>query len=503
MLHEYRCILPKDLQDKLLFRRQFILSSQEFEPFEQWNHIELDHGFFLSAHPDLALTVVKNNKFKLILLGFILDPFSPEMSNRDILDDLVSRIDGWDGLISNKEKYSGRWVMIYQDDTRINLLHDPCGQRQVYYHLRGEGIICGSDTAIINYFFHLQPDPSPELKKFITSDSFRLNENKWIGDGTVYLYTKHLMPNYYLNLLERKTTRYWPTVPLKPIGLYEGVKAGSDILVGTLQAASKRQKLAVAVTAGWDSRILLAASKSIRKEITYYVSVNGADYENDPDFYVPYNLFRKLGLPFNIQECNEVFPDELEKIYLKNIKAARLHLKKSKFIYKHLLESQNKTIINGNACEIFRIIPYLRPIRYRKHTAVHLAKEFLASPDLPYVEYHLDSWLQNMSLLCTKNHLDLYGMINWEQRIGNWGALYPAEQDIAVDQLSPFNNRLLIRLMMSVDLKYRIFPNYLLFKNMIKSLWPELLSEPINPKTFRGSLRLWGRHLLVKHFYGY
>jgi hypothetical protein len=434
-----------------------------------------------------------------VVLGFILDPFRPEMSNQDVLNDLSNHAECFEGLITSTEKYGGRWVIIYMDESRINILHDPCGQRQVYYHVKDGGIICASDTSIINHFFHLQPDHSRELKQFLASASYRQNENKWIGDGTIYLQTKHLMPNHYLNLLKRKTIRYWPINPLGELGLHEGVVAGNKILEGTLKAAGKRKKLAMAVTAGMDSRLLLAASKAIRNEITYYVSVQGTDYEDTPDFYVPNNLFKRLKLPFYTQQCNDPFPEGIENIFRENISTARVHLNKSKFIYKYLLEFQDKMIINGNACEIFRIIPYLRPLRYRRPTAIHLAREFLDSHDIPYVEHQIDSWLKEIRAPCIQNHLDIYGMINWEQRLGNWGALYPAEQDIAVDQLSPFNNRLLIRLMMSVNLKYRIFPKYILFMKMIKASWPEILCEPINPKSLKAFIRVWGRHLLIKH----
>lgn len=488
---------------RLIFRRQFILSSQKFDCFDDWHYLEIKHGFNLSVHPDLELSEVRNHKARLIAIGFLLDPFSPQMNNLDILNDLITHIRDFEDLIARVEKYSGRWVIIYQDDANLNIFHDPCGQRQVYYHFKDDQATAASSTSIIHHFFHLESDQSNELKEFIASHEFQQNENKWIGDGTAYLQTKHLMPNYYLDLMKRRVIRYWPAGPLGRTELKAGVIAGAEILEGTIIAASKRKKLALAVTAGMDSRMLLAASRAIKDDVTYYVSMHGTDFTKTPDFYVPDNLFKKLDIPFYIQECNNSFSKDIKAIYTKNIKKARTDLIKSRFIYQHLLESQDKMIVNGNAGEIFRISPYLRPLPYRKATASNFAKEFLESPDLPYVAHQMRLWLKEVRTLCKEYHLDLYGMCEWEQVMGNWGALYPSEQDIAVDQLSPFNNRLLIRLMMSVDVKYRVFPKYILFKKMIEMLWPETLSEPINPKSIKGVIRIWGRHLLIKYTNGY
>lgn len=491
-----------NMYSKLLYRRQFILSTENIQCFEGWKQIRLNRGINLSVHPDLGLTEARHGKIRLILLGYILDPFSPDMSDQEILNELAI-INDFDGLIKKSEKYSGRWILIYEDSHSIKMFHDPCGQRQVYYYFKDQNIACASTTSIINHFFSLEPDCTRELAQFMQSGEFLNKENDWIGDGTIFLHVKHLMTNFYLDLLNRKIVRYWPVEPLGSLGLNEGVLLGSQIIKGTIMAANKRQKLALAVTAGMDTRILLAASRDIKENILYYIGVYGTSKRFENDLNVPTQLFRRLGVPFYAQRLSRPMPDDFKQMYMKNVIMARPDLPKSTFMYQQLIDFEDKLVVNGNACEIAREMPFHRPYPFKKLSACNLANGYLGYPKSAYAIGHLDKWLKEIRPYCEANNVNIHDMLYWEQKMGNWGALYPAEQDIAVEQLTPFNNRLFLSLMLSVDVKYRIFPGYTLFREMIRSLWPELLSEPINPRSLKSSLFVWGRHLMVKHINGY
>jgi hypothetical protein len=77
--------------------------------------------------------------------------------------------------------------------------------------------------------------------------------------------------------------------------------------------------------------------------------------------------------------------------------------------------------------------------------------------------------------------LNIFDMLYLEQRLGNWGALYPAEQDIAIEELSPYNCRLLIETLLSSPRELRAAPDYPLFSKLMHKMWPEVMSLPINP----------------------
>jgi hypothetical protein len=116
------------------------------------------------------------------------------------------------------------------------------------------------------------------------------------------------------------------------------------------------------------------------------------------------------------------------------------------------------------------------------------------------VESQLDKWINENSELFKESKLNIYDMFYWEQRMGNWGAQFPAELDISIEQFSPFNNRLLITTMLSVDEKFRVFPKYTLYYQIIRKLWEETLQQPIGVESFKNKIKHHIKHIVI-HFF--
>jgi len=376
------------------------------------------------------------------------------------------------------------------------MFHDPCGQRQVYYHNNNKDTtLCGSDPSIMNHFVELEKDTSFSISEFVKSATFEEKENAWIGSGTIFQGVEHLMPNHYLNLSDMKSVRFWPNKPIGHLDLEKGAELAAEMLKGSLLAISNRNKLTLAVTAGWDSRILLAASKEAKDNSIYFVSVTGLEGENFHDLVIPKRLFKKLGLPFYAQKCDVELDPEFKKNLENNVAMARINLNKAKFIYKYHLDFDGMISVNGNVSEIARTC--IRPLFPMKTTGENIAElGYFRYGGLSYVTTHLDKWIDDINELCKKNNLNIYDMLYWEQRMGNWGAQYPSEQDISIEQFSPFNNRLLLTTLLSVDEKYRKDPNYILHYKVIEKLWPETLLEPIGKTGFRRTVKLKIKHVI-------
>src|SRR5665647_2010752 len=121
------------MENKFLYRRQFILSSNSQFNFEGWNNIKLNNTTYLSAHPDLEVTQSSSDKIQLTLLGFVINPFEPIKSNQEILNDLVNNTKEFNDVLLKTDQLGGRWVIICNNNHSFKIFHDPCGQRQVYY----------------------------------------------------------------------------------------------------------------------------------------------------------------------------------------------------------------------------------------------------------------------------------------------------------------------------------------------------------------------------------
>jgi hypothetical protein len=485
------------MKEPLLFKRQFILSSWPEYNFDEWNNIQLGNSAYLSFHPELEFVHLEKGAMKLTLLGFWVDPFYPDKTNAKILLDVLENSHSFNDVVKNSYPLGGRWLLIYQGENSFKILTDPVAQRQLYYFKKKELFLCGSDPSLLNHFYKLEKDSSTDLVEFTTSKRFIEMEKVWIGDETIFKNVKHLMPNHYLDVLQWKAIRFFPSEPLGKTGLEEVVIKASDILKGLITGVANRQPLAIAVTAGWDSRVLLAASKDVQDRVHYFVSSAGNNYKKHPDVFIPSKLFKDLNMPFEVQVCNETPDEEFLKYFGTNISIARKGTAKVNYIFRYMTQFADRLNINGNISEIARVC--IRPLIPMKITGSEFTKlQHITYNGNKYVARQFDLWIEDAYRTCVENDYNLFDLLYWEQRLGNWCALYAAEQDIAIDQFSPFNNRLLLNLLLSVDEKYRLYPNFILYRKMIERLWPEVLSEPIGKKKLKKEMIWSGKYLLRK-----
>jgi hypothetical protein len=488
------------MDKNFLFRRQFILSSNPEHSFENWIKMNLDKDVYLSVHPDLEVVQSTNGEVQLTLLGFAVNPFEPNKNNQQILDDMLVKTVSFDEVIKNSELLGGRWIIIYKYKSSLLLFNDPCANRQVYYHKElGNDVLCGSDPAILNHFVKLEKDNSPEIVAVLNNPGFKLNEKAWVGSSTIFKGVKHLMPNHFLDVRAKFVTRFWPYKPIEKMDFHNVVDVCSDIMRGSLLAISKRGKLSLAVTAGWDSRVLLAASKDICNDVTYFVSVKGTENKNYHEVVVPQKIFKELDLPFYIQNCNQDIEPDFKKMMETNVVNSRTYLPKTKFIYKYFLDFEGMINVNGNVSEIARLC--IRPIIPTQMTGESLIKLSYYNYGGNYFASQFNIWIDEIKDYCQKYNLNIYDMLYWEQRMGNWGAIYPSELDIAIDQFSPFNNRLLLTTMLSIPEKYRKYPNYKLYYKVIEKLWPETLKQPVGVQPFKSHIKMVVKHLISDALY--
>jgi hypothetical protein len=253
------------------------------------------------------------------------------------------------------------------------------------------------------------------------------------------------------------------------------------------------------VTAGWDSRVLYAASKEVRDKTFYYIHQLGHLEADNRDIIIPQKLLQKAGLTFNVVMAREPMDPEFKKIFEQNVTHARPHLAKALGIYQNYKLFDGKLNITGNGGEIARSYYYyfLHHKTLDPKTLTRISKY----DDIPYVVKAFDKTLADTADAAKGSGISLFDLLYWEQRMGNWGAMYPAEQDIAIEEFSPFNNRRLLMTMLSVDRKYRMPPSYLLFRKITEVLWPEALEEPVNPEKLKARIREEVKKIYYRLFY--
>lgn len=463
--------------NKLLYRNQFILGSFFIKEFISWKKIEINNSVCLTVHPDLnAYQAVYENK-SITLLGFILDPDNPQATDSDIINVLIHELFSCDKFIEHTYKFGGRWILLVNDGKETRLFHDATGLRQVFYTDACfiKDLWCASQPGLIAEILNLQMDK--DAVDFIKSYELRDKEYWWPGESSLYKEVKHLLPNHYLNLETGVSYKYWPDRNLYELSLDDAVAKTSGILQGLMKSASNRFDLAVSITAGWDSRVVLAASKEISNKVPYETVRQISMPDNHSDIRIPSMLLSKLGLKHEIITSCNIMDEEFVKIFKKSVTLAHDTWAPD---VQAILEYYNysKVAVTGSVSEVARCF-YRLPKSNKQKVTPQILSSITMMGNNSFAIKFFEKWLSDTDNIYNYNILDLF---YWEQRIGNWAAMCQSEFSLAwQDIFTPFNCRNLLINMLSVDEKYRRPPKYILYEKLILKMWPEVLSVPINP----------------------
>ena len=468
--------------EKHLFRRQFILGPDFIEQFHYWKKLKIVDRLFATIHPDLNCVHRASATSSITLLGFILDPAQPEATDSDIVEGLFEKLvkgPTLSTLIESTYGFGGRWLLIVCHGNDRIVFNDACGYRTAYYtdFIRHNKFWCASQPGLFSLVMELDTDP--QALDFLSTENYSHFGNKeyfYPGDGTQYPKIKHLLPNHYLSINEKKTIRYWPQKRLAPVSLDDCVNFCTKMTQNLLYAANCRYDLALALTSGRDSRVLTAAAKNIIKDIFFFSKFFWDRDKNSPDIVIPKTLLKSLGIKHHTINCKNECKGSIKALYEKNVDNAHE-------VYQCMIQGmqnqipQNMVWVKGNAIPIAKRV-YHNKIKTRKINPENLAKA-IGTPSNAYAIKEIKKWMEGAKNIY---NIDLLDLFQWEIKEGNWQAYTQLEFDLAVGEIFvPYNCRTLLETMLALDYKFREPPTYEMHTALIKKMWPELLKQPINP----------------------
>ena len=480
--------VPK-IDDNLLFRRQYFIGPKFVDRFKSWNTIKVGKNIHVTAHPDLTVTTAKKGDTELALLGFMFDSQNYKATIDDILDDIAKDNNSFDDITKATYRYAGRWIILYTNNNEAKLLHDPGGLRQIFYCNYNSEIWCSAQPHILAELLGTKKRTDKDLLSFLESSAFELNERSMIGVVSVYDNIYHLLPNHDLNLVDGSSSRYWPIKKIKTLSIEKIVDKSSQILIQLVKAAYHHQKVAQILTAGWDTRVLLAASNSIKNKNDYFVHQLPAMDDTHEDIVIPKQIAFNNNLNFSVIDCSE-YNNEFDKINTKNVFIVQSDKKKLQY-FNYFTNFKDKMIISGN---VSPLIKELYP-KVEKVTAKNLAR-LLHFHNNKYAVNSIAKWLEQSIDYSQKYEISIEKLFYWEMRFGTWAPMFNSELDIAVEEFSPFNCRILLNIMLSAPSELRTKPNQILYTKIINKLWPEILEIPINPNTYNNQINKKKRIIL-------
>lgn len=461
-----------------MFRNQYLASNLDnknnFGNFKQIKIGELT--FYL--HNSLLYQFIKENDIEILVIGYIFNPLEYNKFDKNLISELAIKCKTKEEFFQEIQLLSGRFVIIYKNSFSFIVCGDAVHFRQIYYSFDNYITITSNVKMFLEYYdYNLKICSEKEL--FIRQKQFKEREHAWYGDGSLDDRVYKLLPNHYLDLNKKAAFRlpYYVNDDLRSESDY--ISFSADILRGTYNYLSKKFFLLQPLTSGLDSRILLAASKDHKKNIHYYL-FNKDSNPFKSDNIISKKLSKKLNFHFTIYD-REKLNDEFVDLFVNEHIKPRL-LSKTANIQHHFYNSTKKIntlSVSGVVGEVVRCFYGYTSNRNITPKLLYELSGYAGTSE--YVYNEISKWLDGVKTYANQNNLSILDLFYWEQRLGNWGALYPFEQDIAIEENSPFNNRALLMNLHRISYKKRRAPNYEFFQKLLSHLWGDVLSEPINP----------------------
>jgi hypothetical protein len=467
---------------------QFLLGPSHAEHLENWQRREiLGSALKLTLHPALNCIQISAGPRQLTLVGHMLDPRSPEATNEDILRALLAQFSDRERLIQATARLGGRWLVIAATETEQFLFHDALGLRQVFYTdpARVGALWAASQPGLVNDMVPLTPDPL--ALDYMDTHTFRYSwEYRWPGAASTFDALAHLLPNHWLDLGSGRAERYWPTSPLQAYSPEDAIDRLHRLLSGQIDALTRRFDLALSITAGFDSRVVLGAARQFVDRLCVMTLRQGRLPDGHSDITVPARLLERLGIRHQVVRATSTMTPEFSLAYKRNVYWAHDH-------YGHDAEAILKCFdrryatITGSGAEVarcpFRVkLPHADQVRLTPHTLAWL--EYGSTH--PFLTAHFEAWLDDAS---RQHFVKLLDLFEWEQDYGNWLAMVQLEFDVAWREIfTPYNCRELFETLLGVDESFRQPRDPALWRMYLKRVWPDLLSEPINPHRAIGRL---------------
>lgn len=461
-----------------LFRRQFVMGNIGPEKLPKtFIEEKICENYYIYHHKDLNFIRLDRPGRSLILLGFLIDPYDYKASDEEILENIIDNICDFENLYKKTLSLGGRWVLIYKDQEDFNILTDPSGLRQVCYN--SEDKIIGSNPAIINYIKTQEKRSDKDYHTYINSKFYRINEMEWYGDNTHYKNIKKLLPNSYLDLKIFKTSYFWADIDKK--SYEENTKIVSELLKNQLKAIDKREGVKIqSLTAGYDSRVIFAASEAAGCDFDFFLSTMNIIGEDHADIQIAKKILADYGKNFNLIDNLESLDGDFIKFLQKSVAGTQI-LPKTLTIQHFYKKDEDFIHVSGNNSAVCKA--------YYKNSSSENGKDVAKVVGIPknltIFNDEFDKWVKERKDFAKDKDIDLMKLFYWEMRMPNWGVQYQQEADIAMEEFVPFNNReIILRLLEMTKIK----PYTEVFDDIIAYLDPKLLSYPINPRSKKEKL---------------
>lgn len=356
---------------------------------------------------------------------------------------------------------AGRWLCIVAAGVRPRAYLDPGGSLAAVFAPDRNRFASTTTLA--------QDDPAarPARPRVLPNQWYPLGETSDPG-------VRRLLPNHTLDLSTWEVSRHWPVEPIERVAEsdVEGITAQIDLIASSLARVigelATRAPLVLPLTAGHDSRMLLATARDVMTRVEFVTYDYGDSRKSDVSFARWFA--RDRGLKHTVLPLRPAVAEAREE-YLRAVGHDASDGKTRDTRLAAALIPSDRGWVTGFAGEVGRAF------YWRKPGEVLGARDLIERMRLSVTDSRIaamKTWLDSLPDGDTEFVLDLMYL---EQRNGGW--VSPQTYGAAGFEFNiyPMNQRAVLTAMLRLPVEYRRRKR--MPPAVVRSAWPELARYPI------------------------
>jgi hypothetical protein len=412
----------------------------------------------------------------------VLNPFRNIFGAKPIAKELQRELSvSEEKFFSYLDQLSGSFVILYRTENHIKITQDACATKSAFYFSTdadsGNNVTSISSHAGSIARLH-GLEPNQEAKDIFNNALYKKDPSRYLpGLITPFKTLKPLIANNYLDLKTNKLVRFFPRGNIETNFHTQDISNQlATIFKSQARLLCANRDVSIAITAGKDSRVTLAAFENV-KNATSFTFTNKKTNQFSADLQIGKQLAEVKGMQHQEFDLSQYASNDFQNLLKQRSpfpvwsNAAQLYVDEFKPTTVH---------IRSTVSEIGRCF-YNRGRGSMEISAQRLAETFTQT------EYSSEESLTKIfeeyihaTSFETKNifNYDPLDLFYWEHRNSKWQNVLCHEAEAATDVFIPYNNREILKLLLSAPEEAR--RKSIIHLEMIKLMEPGFQSIPID-----------------------
>lgn len=463
------------------------VDKEDYPFYNLWNKEEIKN-YKLLVHPNQHYFISEDKS--LILIGHAYNPFAMESDEKIILEQLCKKTFGTDDFWNSLNELTGIFTLIHLYDGEVDLIGDPSCMQTAFYAFFDGRFFISSHTCLLGDLLDLNWDSYSEC--LVNYKFFPLMGNSFPGDLTQYSEVKRLVPNHYISFKDGKIHHKRFYYPYKlDISNEEIVRQVSEILKNNmLLIPEKWNRPAISMTGGCDSKTTLSCAIENYDKYSYFSYISSDSEKVDAD--AAHIICNALGLKhtvYKIPNDDSAFDDTEDVRAILYWNAGGIIPTNKNDVRKRIFFADIDDFdieVKSWASEIGRSY-YSKRFNERKdfgkmptaRACTTMYKFFFQNRKLvAKTDCVFEKYLNQFFELHPTNPVEWQDQFFWEFRVPSWnGLVITGEHRYSFDITIPYNNRILLNLLLSASIEDRI--NDTIYKQIREKMNPIIDSTGI------------------------